>query len=159
VAQKFRAGLDFQSSTGQARVADWKAAWSDITSSGEYLTGLGTNSFGQRHASPTIKNQPGYLGNLPLTVLYDSGLVGVVLFCGAMTGVVLRGRNPRSRLLNVIFVVSLMIVGAATSPVWFGFVWVTVAIIDTDQGDPLPPPVDDAELTEALAGAPGSLGR
>lgn len=134
--QKLRASLDFSSATARGRVANWELARDDLASSDAYLTGFGTNAFGQHHRSATLKGQPDYLGNLPLTVLYDSGIIGVLLFGAAMTGIVLAGRDRRSRWLNLLFVFALMIVGAATSPVWFGFLWVTVAAFDTA---PIPP--------------------
>jgi hypothetical protein len=129
--QKLRASLDFGSTTARGRVANWELARDDLASSDAYLTGFGTNAFGQHHRSATLKGQPDYLGNLPLTVLYDSGIIGVIVFGAAMTGIILAGRDRRSRWLNLLFVLALMIVGAATSPVWFGFLWVTVAAFDT----------------------------
>ena len=139
--QKFQASLDFGSPTARARVANWETARDDLASSQAYLTGFGTNSFGQRHLSATLRGQPDYLGNLPLTVLYDSGIVGVLLFGAAMTGIVLQARSGAARVLNLLFVLAFMIVGAATSPVWFGFLWVTVAALDTDSSVVSPPPL------------------
>lgn len=137
--QKFRSSLDFGSPTATGRVANWELARDDMGSSRAYLTGFGTNSYGQRHLSVTRRGQPDYLGNLPLTVLYDSGIIGVFLFGAAMTGIVLHGRNLAARCMNLLFVLALMIVGAATSPVWFGFLWVTVATFDTDSSVLAPP--------------------
>lgn len=131
-AQKFRATLDFDSVTGQSRVVAWKTAWQDLEQSGSFHTGLGANSFAQRHPSPTIRGEPDYLGNLPLSILYDGGLIGVLLFSGAILCLIARGGNARGWLLNIIFVLALMIVGAATNPIWMGFVWVTIAAIASD---------------------------
>ena len=133
--EKLTASFDFGSGTAAARLTNWRIAWDDVTGSDAYLTGLGTNSYGQRHLSRTMPGEPDYLGNLPLMVLYDSGLIGVVLFGGAMAALVVRGRSAQDRLLRLVFVLALMIVGAATNPVWLGFVWVTVAVLDTHPED------------------------
>lgn len=130
--EKLQAAFDFGSTTGQARAVNWKLAWNDLSESGAYVTGLGTNSFGQRHLSRTLPGEPDYLGNLPLMVLYDSGIIGVLLFAAAMTSIVMKGATMGGRLFNLAFVLSILVVGAATSPIWFGFVWVTVAALDPD---------------------------
>ena len=142
--RKLESAFDFGSSTGGARLTNWRLALDDLVSPRAFVTGLGTNSYGQRHLSRTLAGQPDYLGNLPLSLLYDTGIVGVVLFGGAMTLVVLRGRGAIGRLLNLMFVAALMIVGAATNPIWFGFVWVTVAVLDSDRDrrSVEPPPSD-----------------
>jgi hypothetical protein len=62
--------------------------------------GLGANSFGQRHANPTLSFIPDYLGMLPFTVLYDAGLIGFagyLVFFGSIGLTLLRWRlNPIS---------------------------------------------------------------
>lgn len=129
--KKLAAALDFRSSTGLERVRNWNVALDDLGSSGGYVLGRGTNSYGQRHLSRTVAGQPDYLGNLGLTILYDTGLVGVVLFGAASLAFVLHRHIGWGRLFKLFFVVALMIVGAAASPIWFGYVWITLAAIDT----------------------------
>ncbi len=124
--------LDFESVTGQSRRESWSTGWEDVTTSGSYLTGLGTNSYGQRHYSPTLPGEPDYLGNLPLVVLYDSGVVGVVLLGSAFAALVLRGKGSKWRLTSLVFVAALVVAGAGTNPIWFGFVWLTLATLDPD---------------------------
>jgi len=143
-AQKLRVSLDFGSVTGRARVDTWKTAWNDIREEGSLVTGLGTNSFGQRHASPTLAGEPDYLGNLPLATLYDSGMIGAALLTAAFVALVLRSSTVPGRIFNLLFVALLMVVGAATSPVWFGFVWAVVAIFDSEPQAPRSPEVDPA---------------
>lgn len=161
-ADKFKASLDFGSETAESRVANWKLGWGDITDSGAFLTGLGTNSFGQRHLSRTLPGEPDYLGNLPLTVLYDAGVVGVVLFAAAMASIALRARAFQGRLLNALFVLTLLIVGTATSPVWFGFIWLTVAALDSDPVEskgPLDPAGVAPAPSQAVSGSAQTVGR
>lgn len=129
-AQKLGAVLDFRSSTGEARVRNWNVAWGEVTDSGAYLLGSGTNSYTQRHLSRTVRGQPDYLGNLGLTILYDSGLFGVTLFLTALTSVVFRPTRAGPRIMNGGFVVALLVVGAATNPIWFGFPWIVIAALD-----------------------------
>ncbi|MDP9075270.1 MAG: O-antigen ligase family protein, partial [Actinomycetota bacterium] len=130
--RKFQAVFDFGSSTGAERVKTWKVAADDLTASRGWVLGRGTNSFGQRHLSRTVAGQPDYLGNLALTVLYDTGIVGLILFGGTMVAFVLHRHLGWGRYFKLLFVTALLIVGAAASPIWFGYVWVTIAAIDTE---------------------------
>jgi hypothetical protein len=144
--EKFNESLNFKQSTGAGRLTNWKLAWRDIGKLDGYLTGLGTNTYGQRHLSRTNIGQPDYLGNLPLTVFYDTGIVGLAFFLGGFGAMIFRSRDPSTRIMSAIFVVALLVVGAATSPIWFGFVWVMVAAIDTDSGRSPPAFTDDRGL-------------
>lgn len=130
--ERFTQTLDFKTGTGAARLVTMSEAWRDLERSGAYLTGLGTHSFGARHMSHTLRKHRDYLGSLPMTVLYDTGFVGLLLFLGGMIGVSFRARDAPTRILNLTFVVALLIVGTATNPIWFGFVWLSVAGIDAD---------------------------
>jgi len=78
--------LDFGSSTGAARVAEWRTSldeWRDAP-----LFGLGTNSYGQRHFEMTVDGPiPAFVGNWAIRTLYDSGIIGLamlVTFVGAL---------------------------------------------------------------------------
>lgn len=137
-ARKFAASFDFRSSTGAARVRNWGTAWQEITRSRSYLFGLGTNSYGQRHSSRTLRGEPDYLGNLGLTLLYDSGVVGAALFLAAMGGLVLRPKSLPARVTDGTFVAALLVVGTATNPIWFGFPWVIAAAMEPRTGGPDP---------------------
>lgn len=129
--RKFLAAFDFGSGTGRERVRNWDLALDDLDSPGAWLLGRGTNSYGQRHASRTLAGQPDYLGNLGLTVVYDTGVTGAALFGAALVAFALHRHAGWGRLFKVLFVVALMIVGAAASPIWFGYVWITVVALDT----------------------------
>jgi hypothetical protein len=59
--------LNFSSGTALRRAQGWKPALEDIKGTA-WVTGLGTNSFGQRHLDPTLPTTPtpAYLAHLPL---------------------------------------------------------------------------------------------
>lgn len=88
-----------------------------------YLTGLGADSYGQRHLDPTRPGGdfPGYLGILPLQLLYDGGIGAVIvvwlLFASALP------RNRRGRSLGIALGVLYFLAALATSPLWLGFTW------------------------------------
>ena len=91
------------------------------------ITGLGTNSFGQRHLEPTLpsKPTPAYLANLPLSVLYDSGIVGFLLLAGVLVTSLPRGRRSRARALGLFAV--FLVASLATSSLWFATTWIFLA--------------------------------
>ena len=131
VSQKGAALVDLQSSTGAARVETWELAIGDLQNEPRAIVfGLGTNSFGQRHLDPTNIQEVGYLGNLPLVILYDTGLVGAaiaLLFCIKFI------RRSRFRgWTSFGFLVAIGIAGTATNPVWFGFIWVAFVLLADD---------------------------
>jgi O-Antigen ligase len=69
--------VDFTNGTGASRLSEWKTAIGDLRRSP--LIGLGTNSYGQRHLAVNATEKdpvPGYLGNLYVRTLYDTGIIG-----------------------------------------------------------------------------------
>jgi hypothetical protein len=59
--------------------------------------GLGTNSYGQRHFERTISGpKPAFVGNWFVRILYDSGIVGLLLFLAFAVPIVW----PDARLRN-----------------------------------------------------------
>ena len=90
------------------------------------LTGLGVDSFGQRHEDPTRPGEPWYLGMLPLQVLYEGGLVGIAILAAAVASLQPLGRRHRGRALGVMTV--YVAAAAATSPFWFGSTWLLIAL-------------------------------
>jgi hypothetical protein len=117
---------DLSSGTGLQRVENWKTAIRDLDA-GNALMGLGTNSFGQRHLEPTLpaKPTPAYLGNLPLQVFYDSGLVGVLLIVGVLVTALPRARRSRARSLGLFAV--FLVASLGTSSFWFATTWIFLA--------------------------------
>jgi hypothetical protein len=127
VAARASTLLDFRSGTGQYRATVAAIAIGDLHGLA-WVTGLGTNSFGQRHLDPSLvdKPTPGYLGILPLQVVYDSGLVGAVLLGAA--ALTLIPKNPRRAARSVGVLVVYVACGSATSPLWFGFTWILFGV-------------------------------
>lgn len=127
IATKAGRLFDFGSGNGQLRVSEWKKSLGDI-SGADWLVGLGTNSYGQRHLDPTRPDLriPAYLGNLPLQVVYDSGIVGAGLLCGAVVRVIPKTRRQAARALGLLTV--YVACAVATSPFWFGTTWVLMAM-------------------------------
>lgn len=144
--------VDFGSQTGQVRVDQWMQAVDDLRG-GAWLTGLGANAFGQHHLEPTIPQTPtpAYLGNLPLQVLYDSGVVGLALLGGVLASLLSRHRMRDGRAAGLLTVYALCALG--TSPFWFGTTWVlaAVAVVDRRRAASRPAPPTTADV--ALAGA------
>jgi hypothetical protein len=72
---------NFSTGTGAHRLTEWQIAIAEALPRSP-LIGLGTNSYGQRNAALTSSTQPGatpvpgYVGNLYVRTLYDSGLIG-----------------------------------------------------------------------------------
>jgi O-Antigen ligase len=125
---KLGAVTTFNSGTGQLRVQSWESALGDIKGVPDALVGLGLNSFGQRHLDPTVPelDRRYYLGNLPLEVLYDTGLIGVGLLAAALAAMrPLRRAHPgRAVGLTVLFLVCSI----TTSAFWFGSTWLLIAL-------------------------------
>lgn len=119
--------LDFSSGTGRYRAGIAGTAVGDLHGL-DWVTGLGTNSFGQRHLDPSLpdKPTPAYLGNLPLQVVYDSGLIGSLLLGAALFTLIPRNRRRAARSVGLLVV--YLACGSATSPLWFGFTWILMGI-------------------------------
>jgi O-Antigen ligase len=146
----------FNSGTGRFRVESWTTALDDIHGSTDALVGLGMNTFGQRHRDPTAPEleRASYLGNLPLEIFYDTGLIGVILLAGAVISMrPLRRKRPgRAVGLIVIFVVCSI----ATSTFWFGSTWLLIAMaLGTRRARrPASARADHRPATAALAAVP-----
>lgn len=125
---KFIDPFDFDTGTGLVRANAWQQATRDILDSGyRLLIGRGANSFSQNYTDPT---QPGtgvpwYLGNLPLQVVYDGGLVAAILFVAAC-GVILVGARSRSA---VVLAGAALVLNVSTSTLWFLQLWVFAGIL------------------------------
>lgn len=117
---------DFSSGTGLYRTSNWAVAIQDLSGPAAYVGGLGENSFGQRHTDPSRPTQdvPAYLGNFPLQLLYDGGILGTLLFVAFLAS--MRPRGPLARRWLVIGF-AYLIMASATSPFWFAGTWVLFA--------------------------------
>lgn len=124
---KFASPFDFQGGTGGYRANSWAQALVDIKGSyGFWLLGGGLNSFGQRHFDPTLRGTgaPWYLSNLPLDILYDGGVVAVILV-GLALAYVLKATSGPTRLF---FVIAYVVLGSQASTLWLLQTWVFVAL-------------------------------
>lgn len=118
---KFGQIANLESGNGAYRVGLAQLAIRDLTDQRGWLFGLGTNSFSQRHDDPSRpgRREPAYLSNLPLQVLYDTGVIGVGLI-GALLIAALSGRL---RPLTIACFGAYLAVASATSPFWFASTW------------------------------------
>lgn len=98
----------------------------DLDSYQSWIFGLGVNSFGQRHFDPSRPGQhvAAYLSNLPLQILYDTGIVGVATVVSLLVYCL---RVTKSR-LALPMVLAYLVLSSATSPFWFAFTWLFVAM-------------------------------
>jgi len=138
IVDKFSQSLDVNSANTRLRIDNSLVAVDDLRPSTAIL-GLGTNSYGQRHLQQAVDGSlvPSYIGNLPLQVLYDTGLVGLLII-GIGLWVASRKRalpGPGAAVLTTLFAVSL-----ATSFFWFAATWVLVLVGCADLTDESDPP-------------------
>ena len=114
--------VNFSQGSGATRVAEWKVALGEASRSP--LLGLGTSSYGQRHfIFKSGVQYPGWLGNLYVRTLYDSGLIGLLLLMLFLGGVLLpAGRLGRS--LNELSPVARALL--------FGYALMAIAFAATD---------------------------
>jgi len=146
ITTKF-ADLSFTNQTSSYRLDSWRLAVQQMSGT-DWLTGKGTNSFGQRNFDPTHPGEhlPYYLGNLPLATVYDVGLVGIaVLFVVAV--ILARRKGPDSHgARRAAVLVTFVLLSVGTSPFFFSTYWLFIAIAlarskTTDPQVVLPVPV------------------
>lgn len=133
----------------EARLVRVRQALQDIQQSP--ILGLGANSFGQRHADPSQAFRADYLGMLPFTVLYDSGIVGLAGFALFGLGSLLHLWRWRVPFFASAFLAALAIMFASyvmTDALRLAFSWI---VIGTALGL--------AHRAQASAGAGDSQGR
>ena len=130
--------LNFHNQTAEFRFTTWTVALHDL-SGVHWFLGLGTNSFGMRHIDPTSIYLPmpnrGYLGNLPLTWIYDVGLPGFGLMIAAAVKLVNIRKAPAERLRALAVLVTFAVIATGTNPFFFSYYWlfIGVAIIGLDR--------------------------
>jgi hypothetical protein len=152
---KLAAAGAFNSGTGQLRVETWTKALGDIHGSTNALVGLGLNTFGQRHIDPTAPelDRAYYLGNLPLEIFYDTGLVGILLLAGAVASMRPLRRKRPGRAVGLIII--FLVCSIATSTFWFGSTWLLIAMaLGTRRARQPAPSRADRPPAAALAAVP-----
>jgi len=122
---KFSNPVDFQSGSGLARARTSRTAVRDLHGM-NIVFGLGTNTYGQRHLDPTRPGTQavGYLGSSALQIVYDGGIIALVLI-GFVVASVVR-RNDWRVWLPMLLVYGIS--SAGTSIYWFSITWILVAI-------------------------------
>lgn len=125
IEKRFTQVFEFNSGTAAFRTESIETAVGDLHGSGP-LVGLGVESFGQRHTDPTRPGEARYIGALPFQVLYESGLIGLVLLGAALASLRPFARDHAGRALAVLAV--YLVTATATSPFWFGWTWILIAL-------------------------------
>lgn len=127
---KFSSLLDTSSGTGGLRRQINQIALNEWLASDARVQGLGWNSFGQRHLDPTqpFKNLPSYIGNLPLQVLYDGGLLAAASVCVALVAVLSIQLRARNLGLVVALALPYFLFSIATSVLWLFETWFWIGI-------------------------------
>jgi len=143
------------SGDGALRVQSWSVAVHDMSEQ-QVLIGLGTNSFGQRHFDPTLPglDKPWYLPSLPLQTLYDAG--GIAVACVIALLLFALPKERRARSLGYAMAAAYLVVSMATSPFWFSFTWIFVALALLHRDDERGTVVLDADAVSAVPLAPRS---
>lgn len=128
--EKFSSLLDTSSGTGGLRYRVNSFALSEWWQSPGRLIGLGWNSFGQRHYDDTQPGLriPSYIGNLPLQILYDGGLISGLLVLVAASIVVVRFARNRKLGIVLCLAIPFIIISISTSALWFLETWLFVGL-------------------------------
>lgn len=127
---KFLDLFDTATGTGGLRERVNAGAFSEWLDSGQLFPGLGFNSFGQRNYDLTQPQLalPGYIGNLPLQIAYDGGLLALTLVILSAAIAICRLALKRQLGLVVTFAVPYLLFSVATSALWFLETWFFVGL-------------------------------
>lgn len=116
--------------TGLYRIRTWDIAFHDLNNSANgWLTGLGVNSYPQRHPIDITNVTEGYVGNVWVSTIYDSGIIGLILF--ASTLVLMWLRSP-DRLGALPLFATLAISFTFTNGFWMLFPWIYLALVSVE---------------------------
>lgn len=125
--QKFTDLINLETGTGGYRRITWELALSDLYAESAWITGLGTNSFEQRHidfSRPQLM-EPLYLSNIFMQIVYDSGVLGAFIL-SLMAVVAIRASRSFS---FVAVVAGYLVLAAATSVLWLAQTWILVGVM------------------------------
>lgn len=127
---KFMGVFDINEGTGGLRNRVSNVAIAEWWSSPERMTGLGWNSFGQRHIDETQPTLllPGYIGNLPVQILYDSGIVGGIFVVLAVLAAAVTACRVRRFDGLAIFLLPYLLFSIATMVLWLLETWIFVGL-------------------------------
>jgi hypothetical protein len=141
--------------TTSFRINNWQTAFGDLHGV-HWLIGLGTNSFGLRHIDPTsvhaAATRPGYISNLPLQALYETGVLGVLLLALACGFLVVRSRR---RWRTAALLACFLVVAVATSPFYLAYFWLLLASALVGERAPRPAAAAAADPPDVGDSQPG----
>jgi hypothetical protein len=119
--------LDTTQGTGAYRVGIYRAAIADMDSVHHMLFGTGPNSFSQFHLIDSTGVGAPYLSSVWVAMVYDTGIVGLLLFLavvlGAVSGLQVLGVGRWA------VPISLLLCASATNLFWFQYAWVCLALV------------------------------
>ncbi|MHC8608824.1 O-antigen ligase family protein [Paenarthrobacter ureafaciens] len=118
--------LESDSGTGAYRLNNIDVAFDDLSARGAWWTGLGANAFPQYHTMDSTGTGAGYLGSLWVTLIYDSGMIGIALFCCLFISAWLLS-NRKSESIGVFAAISIC--AAFTNFLWFQYAWLSIAMV------------------------------
>ena len=119
--------FDFSTGTGAFRQRSWAQAFVDIEQAHSLFTGLGVNTFEQRHADAVHARLSDYLSNAWIVNLYDTGIFGAAALLFALIAL---WWGTTRRIESLGFFVALVITSSLTNSLWFAFPWVFMAMFD-----------------------------
>lgn len=127
---KFGNLFDTTGGTGGLRLQLNTLAFEEWKNSDSTLLGLGWNSFGQRHVDPTrpFLNLPAYIGNLPLQLVYDGGLLALAAVGLAAFIVVIVLLTRKRGGLVLALAVPYLLFSLSTSVLWLFETWFWVGL-------------------------------
>lgn len=127
---KFASMFDTSTGTGGLRFRVNTVAVTQWWNSAGRLVGLGWNSFGQRNYDPTQPGlrMPGYIGNLPLQIVYDGGIVSAVLVLVAAIAVITTFFRSKQFGIVACIAIPYLIFSISTSALWFLETWLFVGL-------------------------------
>ncbi|SEC27497.1 hypothetical protein SAMN04490239_3499 [Rhodococcus koreensis] len=117
--------IDFQGGNIGFRIEVAKAAAEDMHGVHLWL-GNGTNTFSLRHDQPGSPGVSGHIIMLPVQILYDVGIVGLLLLVGLVV-TVLRHVPWQRRPIAYAVVVTFAAAATMTSMFWFSVTWIIMA--------------------------------
>jgi len=100
------------------------------------LFGSGTNSFKQHHNIDISGVEDGYISSLWVQILYDSGLIGLILILIFFFNQF--RNNAKGSLVGKTFYVSIFLTAGATNMIWFTYLWLSLSFF-TDFRTPSSP--------------------
>jgi O-antigen ligase len=127
--------LNFEIGTGSYRVDTWRLALADLDAADAWLFGLGVNSYAQRHPVDITGVTEGYVGNLWIAWLYDSGIVGVLGFAVLLLALWARSAD---RLGALPVFLAVVLTSTSTNGFWMTFPWVFLALAATSARPAVP---------------------